>query len=164
MIFWPTFTGSPACTTNDGTFTNAMRSTFPKAPPATFRPDPRPRPHRSDRRIDGDLLAVAAGHDQPALERDGQGRDDAVAGHRGVAVAVHEEQARVGRWKYGFGEERAGHVGVAPRLEHERAAPVVRMAGQPVSLLEHRPAAWRREAVDDQPDRGHLRHARRWCG
>ena len=52
-----------------------------------------------------------------------------------------------------LGEHRAAHVGVAARLEHQRAAEVIGVPRHPVALLEHRPAARRRKAVDDEAQR-----------
>ena len=53
-----------------------------------------------------------------------------------------------------LGEDGAGHVGVAARLEHERAADGVGFRFRPGALLVHGPAARRREALDDQAQRG----------
>ena len=87
------------------------------------------------------------------LQRDCRHRDDAVSGHRGVAVVMHEQHARVRSGRNRLGEEGAAHVGMPARLEHQRAAPMVGVTRQPVALLEHRPAAWGGKAVDDEPER-----------
>jgi hypothetical protein len=42
---------------------------------------------------------------------------------------------------------------MTPWLQHQRAPQVIRVTPHPFTLLEHRLAAWRREAVDDQPQR-----------
>lgn len=52
-----------------------------------------------------------------------------------------------------LGQKRGDHVGMAPRLEHERPPEGIRMAPQPIALLEHRPARRAGNAVDDEAQR-----------
>ena len=111
------------------------------------------RPHRPGGRVVHDRHAVAARHDQPALERNRRDRDHAVAAHRAVALVVHEEHAGVRAGRDRLGEERAVHVGMAAGLEHQRAPQVVGPLLHPVALLEHRPADRRGKAVDDETQR-----------
>lgn len=59
----------------------------------------------------------------------------------------------MGLRRRGFGQESRDHVGMAPRLEDERAAKMIRMAPQPITFLEYRPARRAGDAVDDETQR-----------
>ena len=114
------------------------------------RPIPRLRPNGPGRRVVDDRRSVTARHQQTALERHRRHRDHAVAAHRAVALVVHEQHAGVGARQHRLGQDRAVHVRVPARLQHQRAPQVIRVTPHPLTLLEHRLAARRREAVDDQ--------------
>ena len=104
------------------------------------------------RRVEGDGVAIRHG-DEAALEDDRGDGDDAVTAHRRVSAVVHEQHAGVRPGRGRFGQHRAAHVAVAARLAHHDAAQPIGVPLGPGALFGHRPAARRRKAVDDQPQR-----------
>src|SRR5260221_588561 len=69
-----------------------------------------------------DLAAALTGLEQRRGER-----DDPVAAHRAPALVVHEQDAEVAIGGDRLGQDGPVHVSMAARLEHDRAAPAVRM-------------------------------------
>jgi hypothetical protein len=94
-----------------------------------------------------------SGHDQAAFQRNRRHRNDAVPAHGAVALVVHEQHACVRARRHRLGEDRAVHVGMPARLQHQRPPQMVHVAAHPRALFQHRLAARRRKAIDDQPQR-----------
>ena len=107
--------------------------------------------HTARRRVVADF--VRAGRDEAAVDGHGRDRDDAVPAHRAPALVVHEQDAGVPIVGDRLGEQRAVHVRVAARLQHQRAPEVIEPLHRPRTLVEHRRAFGRWDAVDDQPQR-----------
>ena len=117
------------------------------------------RPDGSSCGVEGDATDLRVGRQQPALECDGRDRDDAMAAHAAEPLVVHEQHAGVRARLRRLGENRTPHVRVPARLEHQDPAKPVGPPRCPVQLVAHGAAAWRREAVHDEPKwrTGHVR-------